>query len=202
MIRTFYHNITGTDRSLSLEEIAAACNVSPRKVMEWFAPLSDDRHREVPRHVDALEATRFLIDNRLPVPARLLPPKTKKLLLIPSRNCLPETTAYWADLICNAFSNVFNILLESLSSGERPQMAILAGKPDLVVVLLYSYNRLISTTLSLLDGDPAIKTLLIVSEKIKFSIDQGLICLPAERIVADNLEPGQMAGQITGIFDC
>ena len=202
MIRTFYHNITGSNRSLSLEEIAAACNVSPRKVMEWFTPMPDDRRREGPRHVDALEATRFLIDNRLPVPPRLLPPKTKKLLLIPSRNCQPETIAYWADLICNAFSNVFNILLESLSSGEKPQLAILAGKPDLVVVLLYSYNRLISTTLSLLDSDPTIKTLLIVSEKIKRSVDQGHISLPAERIVADNLGPGLMAGQIIGIFDC
>lgn len=194
MNRAFYHNIAGTDRPLTREEIAAACNVSPKKVMEWFSP-----HDE---YVDALVATRFLIDHQLPVPARLLPPRTKKLLLIPSRSCLPETTAYWSDWICNVFRDIFNILLESVSSSERPQLAILAGKPDLAVVLLYSYNRLMADTLAQLAGDPTIRTLLIVSAKVKHSVEQGVITLPAERIVADNLDPAQLAAHITGIFNC
>jgi hypothetical protein len=202
MIRKFYHHLHGTKRSLPIEEIAAACTVSPKKISEWFSRASTDQNQMGLRQIDTMETIDLLIANRLPVPTRLLPLRTKKLLLIPSSNSLPETTAYWSEMVSTAFSKTFNILLEVLSPDEKPQLAILAGKPDLVVVLLCGYNRLMADTLALLAGELDIKTLVVVSEEVKRELDQGMITLPAERIVADTMKPAQVMRLINGIFDC
>lgn len=201
MVRKLYQQFAAPKRLLSLEEIASACNVSTKRVREWLgADLIRSQHAS-DRYIDAMEASLFMLRNKLPVPTRLLPPRTKKVLVVAGEGSSRDTMELWAERIGTAFAGRYNILLETVAAGTKPELAILTHRPDLVAILLSSYNRKMAEVLTLLANEPAVRTLLVVDAAVHLAVERGELQLPADAIVADDLDSGQVAARIAGIFD-
>ena len=201
MVRKVYQQLATPKRLLSLEEIASACNVTPQRVRGWLgADLIRSQHAS-DRYVDAMEALRFMLRNNLPVPARLLPPRTKKVLVVATEGAAEDALELWAEHIGTALAGRYTILLETIGVAAKPELAILTHRPDLVTILLSSYNRKMADVLTLLANEPAIRTLLVVDASVQLAVERGELQLPADAIVADTLDPKRVATLIAGIFE-
>lgn len=201
MASTLYHHVCPTPRLLSREEIAGLCNVSPARVQAWIDAHLLGRSAGDGRYVEAMNVVRFMLENRLQVPARLLPPGTRKILFVASEGSSPTLADLWAKRIAGILKVRRSILLETITAGGKPELAIMTSRPDLVVFLLSSYNRLLASVLEMIAGDPAGKILHIVSAEVKMAIEQGDIELHGDLILADDLDEARATALIGAIFD-
>jgi hypothetical protein len=201
MIRGLYYKGEKQQRYLTIDEIATACRISPRKVKGWVSQKFLHPAAVGENLVAEDDVLTFLLQNNMPVVSSLLPPNTGKILFITcSRVELRDKEEYF-DHICNLFAENYNLVLaESTTLGRPCHLSILTFEPDVVVIFQKSFNKDLVETLDFLSTMPALKSILIVDEATKLAVDNGLLCLSAALIVSENLPHNQLTEKLSLIF--
>jgi hypothetical protein len=201
MIRGLYYKGEKQQRYFTIDEIATACRISPRKVKEWIsqkilhsAPVGEDL-------VEGDDVLSFLLKNNMPVVSSLLPPQTGKILCIASSSAELGEKEETFDLICRMFAENYNLVLaESTTLGRPAYLSILTFEPDVVVVFQRSFNKDLVGMLDFLSTMPALKTLLFVDRTTKLAVDNDLLAIPADLIVSETLSIDQLTSTLSLFF--
>lgn len=201
MIRGLYYKGEKQQRYLTIDEIATACRISPRKVKGWVSQKFLRSAAVGENLVAEDDVLTFLLQNKMPVVSSLLPPKTGKILFVAcSRVELREKQEYF-DHICNLFAENYNLVLaESTTLGRPCHLSILTFEPDVVVIFQRSFNKDLVETLDFLSTMPALKSLLIVDEATKLAVDNDLLRLSTDLIVSENLPNNQLTARLSLFF--
>jgi hypothetical protein len=201
MIRGLYYKGEKQQRYLTIDEIATACRISPRKVKGWVSQKILHSAAVGENLVAEDDVLTFLLQNNMPVVSSLLPPKTGKILFIAySRVELREKEGNF-DHICKLFAENYNLVLaEGTTLGRPAHLSIMTFKPDVVVVFQKSFNKDLVETLDFLSTMPALKTILIVDQATKLAVDNGLLAIPADLIVSESLPDNQLTTRLSLFF--
>jgi hypothetical protein len=176
MIKGWYYNRESGRRILSVGEIAGACGCSRLKVADWFAGKIITTASEDESYVDAGNVIDFLMRNSMPVPATLLPPKTRKILFIAADDDVFHEQRERIDCITDYFSSYGSVLVETSSSGKFANLTILTFCPDIVVLFLWNIDQENIPTLHLLSSFPDLKTIIFLCKPTAdISIDSPLL---------------------------
>lgn len=194
MIRGWYHSRKNGQRLLSIDEIAEACCISVQEVRKWLADKIQKSEPPGRDLVDAADVVWFLVKNSIPVATSLLPPKTKKILLIASEEYEFQNKCERFDQICRFFSDSCNILVETSIAGRLADLSILTFSPNLVVIFLKTISRETINTFNFLTNFPEQKMLFIVDELIKDDVEHDLGKLSTHHLVVRD------AGSIEQLF--
>jgi hypothetical protein len=201
MIRGLYYNGEKQQRYLTIDEIATACRISPRKVKGWVSQKILHSAAVGENLVAEDDVLTFLLQNNMPVVSSLLPPKTGKILFITfSRVELREQKENF-DHICKLFAENYNLVLaKSTTLGRPAHLSIMTFEPDVVVVFQKSFNKDLVETLDFLSTMPVLKTILIVDQATKIAVDNGLLSIPADLIVSESLPDKQLTARLSLFF--
>jgi hypothetical protein len=200
MARGWYHNRQHEQRLLSIEEIAGACCINNSKVKEWVTDHHLKRARAGEDLLDAAEVVSFLVRHNMPVSPWLLPPKTKKILLIANTEVEFQELADKFDHICKFFAENCNILVETAIAGRYADLSIFTFAPNVVVIFIQEYDEHTANTLNFLSSIPERKTILLVDDLIEKAVDDGLLTLSAHLIVGKMLPAGQLRSRLQSVF--
>ncbi|HBG18765.1 MAG TPA: hypothetical protein DDY32_05690 [Desulfobulbaceae bacterium] len=201
MIRGLYYSGQQQQRFLTVDEIATACRISPKKVKGLLtmkilrSAVTDDNL------VDVGQVLWFLLRNNMPVASSLLPPKTGKILFLAAGSSELHEKEETFDHICKLFALNRNLVLaESATLGRQAHLTLLTFAPDVVVVFQRSFNKDLAATCDLLAGMPNLKTILFVDRATKLAADNGLLAISADRIVTENLPLDQLTTELSSFF--
>lgn len=201
MIRGLYYSGQQQQRFLTVDEIATACRISPKKVKGLLtmkilrSAVTDDNL------VDVGQVLWFLLRNNMPVASSLLPPKTGKILFLAAGSSELHEKEETFDHICKLFALNRNLVLaESATLGRQAHLTLLTFAPDVVVVFQRSFNKDLAATCDLLAGMPNLKTILFVDRATKLAADNGLLAIAADRIVTENMPLDQLTAELSSFF--
>ncbi|MGB3224075.1 MAG: helix-turn-helix domain-containing protein [Desulforhopalus sp.] len=201
MIRGLYYKGEKQQRYLTIDEIATACRISPRKVKGWVSQKILHSTAIGENLVAEDDVLTFLLQNNMPVVSSLLPPKTGKILFIAFSRVELRQKKETFDHICKQFAENYNLVLaESTTLGRPAHLSIMTFEPDVVVVFQKSFNKDLVETLDFLSTMPVLKTILIVDQATKFAFDNGLLSIPADLIVAESLPDKQLTTRLSLFF--
>ena len=201
MIRGLYYSGQQQQRLLTVDEIATACRISPKKVkglltMKILRPAVTDDNL-----VDVGQVLWFLLRNNMPVASSLLPPKTGKILFLAAGSSELHEKEETFDHLCKLFAHNRNLVLaESATLGRQAHLTLLTFAPDVVVVFQRSFNKELAATCDLLAGMPNLKTILFVDRATKLAADNGLLAIAADRIVTENMPLDQLTAELSSFF--
>jgi hypothetical protein len=201
MIRRLYYKGEKQTRYLTIHEIATACRISPKKVKGWVAQKflhSTAVGEELVAEDDILT---FLLQNKMPVVASLLPSNAVKILCIACSRVELREKEECFDHICTLFAENHNLVLaESTTLGRPCYLSILTFAPDVVIIFQKSFNKDLVETLEFLSTMPALQSILIVDEATKLAVDNGLLAIPADLIVSENLSDDELTARLSEFF--
>ncbi len=201
MIRGLYYSGQQQQRLLTVEEIAKACRISPKRVkglisMKILKPAAADDSL-----VDIGQVLWFLLRNNMPVASTLLPPKTGRILFLATNSNELHEKEETFDHICKLFAHDRNLVMaESATLGRQAHLTILTFDPDVVVVFKRSFSKDLSATCDLLAGMSNVKTVLFVDRATKLALDNGLLTVPADLIFAENLPLDRLTSELRSFF--
>lgn len=201
MIRGLYYSGQQQQRLLTVDEIATACRISPKRVKGLItmkilrpAPVDDNL-------VDVGQVLWFLLRNNMPVASTLLPPKTGKILFLAANSTELHEKEETFDHICKLFARNRNLVLaESATLGRQAHLTILTFDPDVVVVFQRSFSKDLAAICDLLSGMPNLKTVLFVDRATKLAADNGLLTIAADLVVAENLPLDRLTTELSSFF--
>lgn len=201
MLRGLYYSGQQQQRFLTVDEIATACRVSPGKVKELIAMKVLRPAATEETMVDVGQVLWFLLSNSMPVAASLLPPKTGKILFLAGSVAELYEKEETFDHICKLFANDRNLVLaESATLGRKAHLTILTFDPDVVVVFQRLFSKSLAATCDLLAGMPRLKTILVVDRATKLAVDNGLLAIPADLVVAETQSIEQLTTVLRTFF--
>ena len=201
MIRGLYYSGKQQQRLLTIDEIAKACRISPKRVkgliaMKILRPAANDDNL-----VDVGQVLWFLLRNNMPVASSLLPPKTGRILFLAASSTELREKEETFDHICKLFSHDRNLVLaDSATLGRQAHLTILTFDPDVVVVFQRSFSKDLSATCDLLAGMPNVKTVLFVDRATKLALDNGLLTVSADLVFAENLANDRLTSELRSFF--
>lgn len=202
MVRGWYHSSTNGQRLLSIDEIAEACCVSSPAVKQWFAEKIEQADSAGQQGVDAAEVVWFLVNNNMPVATSLLPPNSKKILLIASDEYVFQERCEKFDRICRFLSTQCNLLVETSAAGRAADLCLLTFSPNLVVILVDSCRQETINTFNLLKNFPEQKLLLIIDDAIKSDFERDLGTFPSPHMIVGDAQPvEELLPQLAHVFD-
>jgi hypothetical protein len=200
MIKGWYYNKQNGQRLLSVEEIASACCVASKTVRDWFVGYSPNPAQEDHGFLDSGDVISFLVRNSIPVASSLLPPNTRKILIIASDEDAFQERGDTFGSICRFFAETCNILVETSSAGRFADLSVFTFSPDVVVLFLKTYDRATVNTLNLLSSLPEPKTILLLDNTLKIAVEEGFVDLSADLVVSDALPTEQLISQLHSAF--
>ncbi len=200
MIKEWYYNQENGQRFVSVEEIATACCAANKEVCGWFPESSLTQEHKEDISLDSGEVISFLIRNSIPVPSSLLPPNTRKILLIASDEYVFQNCADTINRICRFFAKTCNILVESSTAGRFADLSVFTFSPDVVIIFLKTYDKAAVNTLNLLSCLPEPKTVLLLDNILKIAVDEGFVNLSGDVVVSDALPPDKLISQLHSVF--
>lgn len=201
MIRGLYYNGKKQHRYLTINEIATACRISPRKVKGWISQKILHPVTVGENMVEGDDVLSFLLQNNMPVVSSLLPPLTGKILFIASNSTELDEKEETFDRICKLFATNYNLVLaDSTTLGRPTHLSVFTFKPDVVVVFQPSFNKNLLGALDFLSSMPALKTILFVDRATKLAVDNDLLAIPADLIVSETLTDDQLTAIFSSFF--
>lgn len=201
MIRGLYYKGEKQPRYLTIDEIATACRISPRKVKGWVSQKILHSAGVGENLVAEDEVLTFLLRNNMPVVSSLLPPKTGKILFIAFSSVELREKEKSFEQICLLFAENYNLVLaESTTLGRPSHLSILTFEPDVVVIFQKTFNKDLFETLEFLSTMPALTTILIVDQATQLAVDNGLLSLSADLIVSESLPSNQLTTRLSLFF--
>ncbi len=201
MIRGLYYTGEKQQRYLTIEEIATACRISPRKVKGWVSQKILRSAVVGENLVAEDDVLTFLLQNNMPVVSSLLPPNTGKILFIACGRVELREKEKNFEQICKLFAKNYNLVLaESTTLGRPCHLSILTFEPDVVVLFQKSFNKDLVETLEFLSTMPALKTILIVDQATQLAVDNGLIAISADLIVSEGLPDNELTARLSLFF--
>ncbi len=202
MIRGLYYNGKKQHRYLTIDEIATACRISPRKVKGWISQKILQPATVGENMVAGDDVLSFLLQNNMPVVSSLLPPLTGKIMFLASTSTELDEKEETFDHICKLFATNYNLVLaESTTLGRPAHLSVFTFKPDVVVVFQRSFNKNLIGTLDFLSTMPALKTILFVDRATKLAVDNDLLAIPADLIVSETLTDDQLTAIFSSFFN-
>lgn len=201
MIRGLYFSGEQQQRHLSIDEIATACRISPRKVKSWISRKILRPAAVGENLVDVTDVLWFLLRNNMSVASSLLPPKTGKILFLASSAAELHEKEETFDHICKLFAENCNLVMaESTTLGRQAHLTILTFKPDVVVIFQRSFNQALVGFLDFLSTMTSLKSILFVEWATKLAADNGLLSIPADLIVSETLPVEQLTNKLSSFF--
>lgn len=202
MIRGLYYSgQQQQQRLLTVDEIATACRISPKRVKGLIAMKILRPAGAGDSLVDVGQVLWFLLRNSMPVASSLLPPKTGKILFLAAGSTELHEKEETFDHICKLFAhNRSLVLAESATLGRQAHLTLLTFDPDVVVVFQRSFTKDLAATCDLLSGMPSLKTILVVDRATKLAVDNGLLSIRADRVFTENLPLDQLTTELSSFF--
>ena len=202
MIRGWYHSRKNGQRSLTIDEIAEVCCISNQEVRKWFADKIQKSESAGADLIDAAEVVWFLVKNNMPVPASLLPPKTRKILFIANDEYEFQDKCEKFDQICRFLGTDCNILVETSTAGKLADLSLLTFLPNLVVIFLKTYSHEFVTTFNLLKNFPEQRMILFVDDSMRGNIQSDLGKLSSQHLIVGDAQPvEELLPQLRVVFD-
>ena len=191
-IRGLYYNECRKQRFLTVRQTASVCGVSVTRIVQWISSGILDQAEVDRDFVEVADLLWFLIRNDMPISARILPPRTAKLLFVgDNAEALLTNEALIAD-VSKALTGIYELVLtESCVAGAPANLTILTFSPHFIA-LFDKQNWLdISRSCELL-GDTTIKSILFAGYTTKIAIDNGFMDCPTDLVLRNDLPSSEL----------
>lgn len=201
MFRGLYYNGLKKKRCLTIDEVARACHISTEKAENLVAQKKLKKMSSGVECIDNIDFLWFLLCNNMPVSSSLLPPRTVKLLFVGSNSCELREKEDVFEQICKMIAQDASLVLaESAINGRQAHLSILTYSPDVVVLFQRSFSSQLADTVEFLAGLPEIRKILFIDAATKIAIDNGLVSLPVDLILSNNLSSVQLNTLLSEFF--
>lgn len=185
MLNGWYYHKKHGQRLLPVKTIAADCDCEVDEVEEWFGDKIIYSALADGGAVDAGEVVSFLVRNSMPVYSSLLPPNSRKILIITTDTPGIERHRRYIEPLLSYFKKRCNLLVDNASSGKFADLTILTFAPDVVMYFLQGIDRTTISTLALLSNFPELSTILVGDKSVLQNLHADLT-LPKHCLTISN----------------